>query len=130
MAAEEEPEAVNEETMAALSWVSGLDHDASVMALIRSLPPEVVVEQIASYRAREKTPVADAPAKQEKVELSKNHNHQQRMLVAARFHLFLKARGIQLEKRMPYGSMKTFIHDNIKWASKLPPRFIVKANLV
>ena len=119
---EHELEAVPDETLDAMRWASNLDRDANVLALIRSLPPQIIEEQVVLYRDREKPAVAAAHAQDKQLVLSRMHTYQQRMAVALRFHRYCEARGIHHDGKMPYGSMKTFIQDNIAWAAKLPPR--------
>ena len=55
---EEHNEPVTEETMHAMHWASNFDQDASVLHLIRSLPPPVVEEKVVAYRKRDTTAVA------------------------------------------------------------------------
>ena len=40
------------------------------------------------------------------------------MSVAQRFHKYCNANAITTTSRMPYGSMKTFIKDNVAWTTK------------
>ena len=108
-------------TLLALKWASGLDDDATVVSLIRALPSQVVEEQIAVYDARDLNAVAEAPKQERKIVLKKDSPWCKRAQVAARFHKYCESRGLVLEKRMPYGAMKTFIQDNIEWRSKQKP---------
>jgi hypothetical protein len=99
-------------------WASKLDDDANVLGLIRSLPKEIVQEQVRLYEKRAETAVAEAAKEKPKLQLCPNPRYQLRMLVAQRFHLYCQRQGIVADKRMPYGAMKTFIEDNIVWKAK------------
>ena len=99
--AEHEPEAVAEESMDAMRWASRLVQDASVLALLRSLPSRHVAEHIALYRKRDKPAVADVLERE--LELGKIRTHQQRMYVALRFHTYCKSPGTHADRRTPYG---------------------------
>ena len=115
-------EQVEAETFEAMRWASALNTDANVLALIHSLPTEVVAEQVALYRKRSpEAAVAEPRSTETKICISKAPNHNVRMLVARRFHCYCKRLGITPGKKMPYGSMKTFIHDNISWISTQKP---------
>ena len=48
----------DEEVVGAMRWASKLEDDSCVLALIRSLPKEVVEEQLSLYRRRDETAVA------------------------------------------------------------------------
>ncbi len=50
--------APTEETFEAMRWASHLGSDSAVLSLIRSLPKEIVEEQVHSYRKRAETVVA------------------------------------------------------------------------
>ena len=111
----------DEETFAAMRWASRLDDDSCVLGLIRSLPKEVVEEQLSLYRRRDETAVAVRAQEQgpkPRLNVGPGARLQTRMLVAQRFNSYCLAKGIVVEKRMPYGAMKTFIQDNIKWQAK------------
>jgi hypothetical protein len=108
----------DEDTFAAMRWASKLDDDANVLGLIRSLPKEIVQEQVRLYEKRAETAVAEAAKEKPKLQLCPNPRYQLRMLVAQRFHLYCQRQGIVADKRMPYGAMKTFIEDNIVWKAK------------
>ena len=118
---EQELAPVTEETMDAMRWASRLDKDATVLGLIRCLPQQIVEEQVALYRNRDKPAVADARAAEQKLPLTRIRTHQQRMSVAVRFHKYCKSRGIHADMRMPYGAMKSFIQNNIVWTTKKAP---------
>jgi len=49
----------DEETLKAMRWASKLGGDANVLALIRSLPTQIVKEQVALYRKQDETAVAE-----------------------------------------------------------------------
>ena len=87
---EQELAPVTEETMDAMRWASRLDKDATVLGLIRCLPQQIVEEQVALYRNRDKPAVADARAAEQKLHLITIRTHQQRMSVALRFHKYCK----------------------------------------
>ena len=103
MAAEEEHEhaVVTEETLEAMRWASNLNHDPSLLSLIRNLPADIVGEQVAAYRARDKPRKKDAEALQKKIRLGTIRTHQQRMSVCLRFHRYCLSLGVQPDKRMP-----------------------------
>ena len=112
--------AVDEETFAAIRWASKLDNDSCVLSLVRSLPKKIVEEQVSLYRRRDASAVAKPAQEPEpKIKLVQRPNLKSRMLVAQRLHLYCRKNGIQMDKKMPYGSMKTFIADNIAWKSHL-----------
>ena len=108
----------DEETLKAMRWASKLGGDANVLALIRSLPTQIVKEQVALYRKQDETAVAEPQPPDAKILLNKTLNYHVRMSVAQRFHSYCKMRGITPDAKMPYGSMKTFIQDNLAWTSK------------
>ena len=68
---EQELAPVTEETMDAMRWASRLDKDATVLGLIRCLPQQIVEEQVALYRNRDKPAVADARAAEQNCNLLK-----------------------------------------------------------
>ena len=114
------------ETLAAMRWASKLDNDACVLSLLRSLPKEIVEEQVSLYRRREEPQSRPDPI----ISISPNARYHTRMLVASRFHLYCQARGIVPEKRMPFGAVKTFIQDNVnflalqKIPNPIPPKMV------
>jgi len=110
-------------TFAAMRWASKLQDDSHVCNLIRSLPKEIVEEQvrlheIAVATSTAETAVAELPKKQRKLQLCSTPHYHQRMLVAQRFHLYCQSEGIKVGSRLPYGAMRTFIQDNIQWKAK------------
>ena len=104
--------------MKAMRWASNLDHDPSLSSLIRSLPTDIVAEQVAAYRERDKLRKKDDEALQQKIRLTTVRTHQQRMSVCSRFHRYCQSIGVQPDMKMPYGAMKTFIQDNLTWMSE------------
>jgi hypothetical protein len=109
---------VDEETFNAMRWASKLDDDANVLSLIRSLPNEIVVEQVRAYRNRDETAVAEAAKSKlaAKVTLSGSSPLlRDRMVVCARFHTFCKRRCITPDKKLPYGMMQTFMKEHVMW---------------
>ena len=57
---EGEREQITEEAFNAMRWASKVDMDANVSALVRSLPAQIVKEQLLACRARDATAVAAA----------------------------------------------------------------------
>ena len=110
----------DEETFAAMRWVSKLEDDSCVLSLIRSLPKAVVEEQVLLYRRHDETAVAVKAKEQEqhKISLGPGALYATRMQVARRFHKWCKMNGIVVDEKLPYGTMKTFIRDNIAWKGK------------
>ena len=122
MAAEEDQDAVViEEMLEAMRWASNLNHDPSLSSLIRNLPADIVAEQVAAYRERDKPRKKDDEALQQKIHLATVRTHQQRMSVCLRFHRYCRSIGVQPDMKMPYGAMKTFIQDNLTWMGEKPP---------
>ena len=113
--------APDEETFAAMRWASTLDDEASVLHLIRTLPKQIVEEQVCLYRGRDEATLAAAALKEGpklKISLGPKALLQTRLLVAQRFHKYCEKNAINTEQRMPYGAMSTFIADNIAWKAK------------
>ena len=113
------------ESFKALAWASKLTDDSNVLSLIRSLPKEIVEEQVRAYGRRAEAAVAEAAnekaeaAKEKpKIHVGQKPRHQVRMLVAQRFHIYCRSRGIGIDKRLPHGAMKTFANDSIVWKAK------------
>jgi hypothetical protein len=117
-----EATAPDEETFAAMRWASKLSSDACVLGLIRSLPKEIVEEQVCAYRRSQEAVVA-ADAQQQrrstKITISLNSRLHTRMMVAQRFHMYCQQNRISVGGRMPYGTVATFIKDNIEWKGGL-----------
>jgi len=105
---------VDELTFKAMKWASNLPHYTSVLSLIKSLPKQIVQEQIQKYRNKP-TESAVAVAHGGKITLCPKSRYNLKMLVAARFHVYCQSRGICFEKRLPYGAMQQFLKDNIIW---------------
>ena len=108
---------VDEETFAALRWASGLQNDSCVLAVIRSLPQQVLDEQVVLYRAHLDTAVAatakpQASTPQPKLSVCNNARLAVKRQVSHRLHTYCPQNGIAVDKRMPYGAMRTFIKDN------------------
>jgi hypothetical protein len=110
----------DEETFAALRWASKLDDDCCVLNLIRSLPKEVLGEQVSLYRRRDATAVAAAAQERPKLRLAPRPRLRTRMLVGHRFHAYCRNHDIALDVRLPHGAMKTFIADNLELTQKMP----------
>ena len=102
-----------EETGAAMRWASHLRDDSALLSLIRSLPAEVVEEQVQLYKKRNESAVvvADKPL----IKLGPRSLFNVKMLVAERFHSYCRSRHIGQDGRLPYGAMKAFIAENIAW---------------
>ena len=108
----------DEEIFAALRWASSLNTDTCVLHLIRSLPKEVLEEQVAFYRRHKEDAVAVAAktqGPQAKIALGPNARYYTRMMVARRFHIYCRTHNILTDKRLPHGATKAFIRDNIAY---------------
>ena len=105
---------VDEETFKAMKWASNLLHYTSVLSLIKSLPKQIVQEQIQKYRNKP-AESAVAVAHGGKITLCPKSRYNLKMLVAARFHVYCQSRGICFEKRLPYRAMQNFVGENINW---------------
>ena len=90
----------DEETFAAMRWASKLEHDANVLSLLRSLPKEIVEEQVRLYGKRAATAVAEAAKEKPKIELCSNPGYHVRMLIAQRFHIYCQSHHIVADKRL------------------------------
>ena len=93
MKPEEPAVAPDEETFAAMQWVSKLSDDSNVLSLIRSLPQAVVDEQVCLYKKRNETAVVAAATPTSK----------------------LKVNGSGA--KLPWGAMSTFIKDHLEWTA-------------
>lgn len=91
-----------------MRWASKLSDDSNVLSLLRSLPDEVVEEQVRLYRKRDELIVAGSTQGVEKIQLPSNPRHHVRMKVAERFHMFCRNRSIDPGCRLPYGTIKAF----------------------
>ena len=114
----EDVAAPDEETFAAMRWACQLQSDSAVLNLIRSLPKEIVQEQVHMYRKQAETAVAETAKQKPTIQLGPNSRYNVKMLVAQRFHIYCESRNIVADQRMPYGFVKTFIQDNILWKAK------------
>ncbi len=115
-ASEESSIVADEETYAAMRWASKLQDDANVLSLIRSLPKEIIEEQLRLYRNLQVVPaVAEEP--QDTIVISTKPGSRQRMSVAARFHKYCKHHGIDVDKKLPYGAITSFMTDHIVWTA-------------
>ena len=113
---EETFETVPQETFEAIRWASNLQDAANVLSLCRSLPGEIIQEQLRLYRNREAQPaVADIP---QPIVIDHKTRYHERMLVAARFHKYCKSHGIVVDQRLPHGAITSFIRDHIVWKAK------------
>ena len=114
----------DEETFAAMHWASKLSDDASVLCLIRSLPKDIVEEQVQKYRERETTAVAVS----ETQIVVRGSWTGTRTLVAQRFHKYLVENNMNGNKRLPYGAIARFIKTHIqwKWSTKTPCATLIR----
>ena len=67
---------------------------------------------------RAEAAVAEKAKARPKIEVGPRARYNVRMMVAQRFHRYCQSQGILADRRMPYGSMKTFIEDHILWKAK------------
>ena len=110
---------VDEETFAAMRWLSKLDNDVMVMDLIRSLPEAIVEEQVRVYRGRASTAVAErADAGTKKIVVTDRPKHVVQMSVAERFHRHLHEYGQAVAKKLPWGFVQDFVRDNITFTNR------------
>jgi len=107
----------DEKTFEALRWASKMQNDQAVLSLCRSLPQEILEEQVRLYENRGTTAVAEADVAKPKIHVGATPALRVRMLVAQRFHWYCLKHGIVPDKRLPYGAMKQFIQDNLLWKS-------------
>ena len=97
----------DEETFAAMRWASQLCDDSNVLSLIRSLPKEIVDEQVRAYRARDSAAsaaVAVVSTKAAKLNIGTGDKVPRmavRMMVAARFHKYCQRNGIHADRKLP-----------------------------
>jgi len=111
-----EPDA---ETFAAMRWASKLHDGGNVLGLIRSLPKEIVEEQVQLYRRREETAAARKAEATPPIQISNRNRYSVRMLVAKRFHAYCHEEGFVAGKKAPYGAMRKFIKENIQCKGNL-----------
>ena len=100
-----ELEPVASEAMDAMRWASKLNDDCAVLALVRSLPNQVVQEQICRYNTRGSA-VAAMKLPNRKLSVGPFPTVTCKQAVAKRFDNFIEMRGIALAKRMPRGYCK------------------------
>jgi hypothetical protein len=105
----------DEETFAAIRWVSKLGDDHNVLSLIRSLPAEIVDEQVRAYRQRGETAVAVLSTNPPKLKVGAKPTLCMRMKVSARYHKYRQSNGIPIGQKLPYGVMLTFMEDHLEW---------------
>lgn len=104
------------ESLDAMRWASKLDDDSCVLSLIRSLPAEIVQEQVLLYRGRDETALAEKGKVQEEkkpIAIGRNALLQTRMMVVKRFHEFCQENGIDPTRKLPYGALTEFRNANI-----------------
>ena len=118
---EDLPVTPDEETFAAMRWASKLGHDSNVLSLIRSLPKEIVDEQVRLYIERDPLAAVGLAKKEAKIHICLPTRMGVRMLVAQRFHRYCQTHGINTLKRLPWGFMQTFIRHNIQWTAQQNP---------
>ena len=97
-----ELEPVSEEAMNAMRWASKLDDDGSVLELVRSLPIQVVQEQIRLWNARG-TAVAASSRPKHKLVVCLFPTVALRHAVAKRFQHFCETLGLTPANRLPRG---------------------------
>ena len=105
---------VDELTFEAMKCASNLPYYTSVLSLIKSLPKQIVQEQIQKY-LNKPPESAVAVAHRGKITLCPKSRYNLKMLVAARFHVYCQSRGICFEKRLPHRAMQKFVENNIIW---------------
>ena len=108
----------DEETCAAMRWASKLSDDANVLSLVRSLPKPIIQEQLQLYRNRKEQ--KPAVAAEQPIVIPKKPRYQERMLVCARFHMFCRSKGIDVEqKKLPWGVMTEFLREHVVWQAQI-----------
>ena len=86
--------------MNAMRWASKIEHDSSVLALVPSLPIQIVQEQIHCYTARGAAVAASSPPNY-KIDVGLFPNVTYRHAAAKRFHDFCEMRGLTYASRLP-----------------------------
>ena len=120
VAVAEDAEPIDEAAFAAMRWATHLNNDGCLLRLIRSLPKEIVEEQVIAHRrSKEAAAAAVEEAPRPKIGLCPRAQLRTRMQVAQRFHMYCRRNAIAVDKRMPYGAIQTFIKDNIEWKKGL-----------
>lgn len=111
IARDDELEPVSEEAMDAMRWASKIEDDCSVLELVRSLPIQVVQEQIRLWNARETAVTASSLPKHQLVGGS-FPSVALRHAVAKRFEHFCDTLGLTPANRLPRWTMTRFMEDN------------------
>ena len=103
-----------------MRWETRLPHDACVLNVIKALPQKIVQEQVHAYRDRHETAVAEKANKKDtgKIRVSAISHYNAEVLLSQLFHMYSRDHGIVPDQRMHYGSVKTFIRDNVQWVAK------------
>ena len=124
------PEQPDEEVMAAIRYTTRLPHDDQIVAVIRELPPNVLQEQLALYKARDMTTaVAERPGK-----ISLNGHGKGRPMrcglrevVAEAWHEYCELHSIDPERRVRLQTLQVFASEHVEWKSKAKfnPRLII-----
>ena len=101
--------------MNAMRWASKLPNDCSVLELVRSLPREVVQEQIRLWNAR--GTASSAPM--QKIVVGAAPSLPVKKSEAKRFQHFCDALGLRPADRLPRFTMTRFMQDNMSLAKSL-----------
>ena len=112
-----ELEHVSEEAMNAMRWASNIEHDSSVLALVRPLPIHIVQEQIRCYNARG-TEVTASGLPIYTIGVGVFPSVKCRHAVAKRFHKLCDMRRLTYASRLPRGAMVALIAENLSETSK------------
>ena len=113
--------APTEETFIAMRWACQLQSESAVLNLIRSLPKEIVAEQVHRYNTGAQTAVAANATAIVKIALGPNSRNNVKMMVAKRFHVYCKSKCIKPLDRLPYGCVKAFIAQHVIWQNRGAP---------
>jgi len=109
----------DEETFAAMRWASKLGDDCNVLSLIRSLPAKIVEEQVRAFRKKEpqsrNAEDKEIATKAKRITITNSPLLHTKMMVAERFHMYCRQRGLKCAERLPWGAMASFIKENIEW---------------
>ena len=112
IARDDELEPVSEEAMDAMRWASKIEDDCSVLELMRSLPIQVVQEQIRLWNARE-TAVAASSLPKHKLVVGSFPSVALRQAVAKRFQHVCDTLGLTPANRLPRETMIRFMEDHM-----------------
>ena len=104
---------VDEETFAAMRWVTRLDAEDHVLALIEALPKTIVDEQVMLYRQHQQAIVATQTQPLPKIRVGVRPRYETRMNVAKRFHDHLREEGLDNAHKLPYGEIRRFMNIHI-----------------